>query len=118
MSLEAEAKDPRLAAAVELVGRTGATSIGLRYQDDEQPVVWVAVAQYGERYEAAGALTPLKAAIRLLEIIIDGGECQHCHRPFAVSDDWSQSMPLEEAVCWYVYDPETQKFRRGCEGDN
>ena len=33
----AYAKDPKLLAAVEMIGRTGATHFGLRYQDDEQP---------------------------------------------------------------------------------
>jgi hypothetical protein len=27
------------------------------------------------------------------------------------------SMPLNESVCWYQWDPEMKTFRRGCEGD-
>jgi uncharacterized protein YecA (UPF0149 family) len=26
-------------------------------------------------------------------------------------------MPADKLICWYVYDPETKKYRRGCEGD-
>lgn len=110
-------EDPRLVASIELLAKTGAQEVSLRYHDDEEPVVWIAVAKYGDHFEAAGAMNPLRAFIRLLEIVIDGGECQHCNRPTAVSDDWTKDMPLESHVCWHTYDPELKKFRRGCEGD-
>lgn len=120
-------KDPRFTAAIDLIGRSGATSFELRYSDDQQPVVWMAIGSWpaslfdkgakGERHEAAGALSPMKAVMRLLTSILDGvGTCSHCKRPTAVSDDFTRSMPLEDHVCWYVYDPEMQMFRRGCEG--
>jgi hypothetical protein len=111
--------DPRLIAAVDLIGRTGAKSFAIRYSDDEQPVVWSAVADYGDgRAEAAGALHPLVAVLRLAELLIDGGTCTHCGRPTGVhTDRVPESMPLDQFVCWYQFDPELSTFRRGCEGD-
>jgi len=113
-----QAQDDRLVACIDLARRSGATTIEVRYSDDNEPVVWMAVGKWGENFEAAGAMNPLRAAIRLLEAVIDGGICTHCQRPSAVSDDWTQAMPLEQHVCWYIYDPEMKKFRRGCEGEN
>lgn len=117
-------KDPRFTAAIKMLERTGISSFGLRYQDDQDPVVWVAVVEYSAEKtphtngaEAAGAMTPLQAVLRLCEQVMDGGECAHCHRVCAVETDWRNKMPLEDVVCWYVYDPETKAFRRGCEGD-
>lgn len=109
------ATDDRLAAAVTMLGRTGAAACQIRYSDDETPVVWIAAARWGERWEAAAAMTPVAAAIRLLEVVIDGGVCKHCERPTAVSDDFTMTMPLNREVCWYQYDPEMKTFRRGCE---
>jgi hypothetical protein len=123
-------KDPRLIAGVEMLKRTGARSFQIRYSDDEQPVVWMAVAEYSlgpngrpvarggrQTFEAAGAMDPINAVLRLLDHVVDGGYCTHCDRPTGVTDHWESSMPLADAVCWYQYDPETQRFRRGCEGD-
>jgi hypothetical protein len=117
-------QDPRFFAAIRLLERTGMQTFGIRYQDDEKPVVWVAVATWDKKRtpdlegaEAAGAMTPLEAVMRLCEVVIDGGQCTHCKRAAAVESDWIGNMPLENAVCWYRYDPELQEFRRGCEGD-
>lgn len=110
--------EERLAACVDLARRTGTQTFELRYSDDQEPTVWMAIGKWGENFEVAAGTHPLRAAIRLLEIAIDGGTCTHCKRTSGVSDDWNQAMPLEQHVCWYVYDPETKKFRRGCEGDN
>lgn len=114
--MSSPATDDRFVAAVELIGRTGAAEFQVRYTDDEQPVVWICAAKWKDHWEAAGGMTPLQAAIRLLEAVIDGGQCAHCKRPSGVSDDFSQTMPLDALVCWYVYDPELKTFRRGCEG--
>jgi hypothetical protein len=131
MSVEAQAKDPRLTACIDLARRCGAQSLQIRYSDDEQPVVWMAVASFRigddgfprasggtEGHEAAGALMPLDATFRLVEQLVDGSVCRHCQRPAGVTDDWERQMPLSDVVvCWYVFDPETEKFRRSCEGD-
>ena len=124
--------DPRLVAGVELLRRTGLASFQIRYSDDEPPLVWIAVGEWklsatgrpvpeaqsvGSAFEATAAMDPLRAIMRLCDRVIDGGQCTHCHRPSGVSDDFTQTMPLNKLVCWYQYDPELQTFRRGCEGD-
>lgn len=126
------AHDPRFAAALDLVRRTGATEVQIRYQDDEQPVVWLAVARHkmlagrpvrdthpdGELYwSAAAGMAPYAAVMALCETLVDGGTCIHCHRPTGFTEDY-QSMPLADHFCWYQYDPELKKFRRSCEGDD
>lgn len=117
-------------AAVDLLRRTGASTFEIRYTDDNEPVVWVAVSGYHtdkrgrpvatgkpNRYEAAAALTPELAIYRLADQLLDGGgQCQHCHRPTGVAHDLGD-MPHSAAVCWYQYDPELATYRRGCEGD-
>ena len=111
-------EDPRLVAVVDLIGRSGASEFSFRYSDDEEPTIWMATAKWPKGREAAGALTPLAAGMRLLEAILDGvGTCAHCGKTTGVSDDWEHEMPLNELVCWYVYDPETERFRRSCEGE-
>jgi len=129
MSGEYDHQDPRLTAAIDLLGRNGARSVQLRYSDDEQPVVWMAVAEFhldgrgrptkddGEQhYEAAGAMHPLSALFKLCGQLMDGGECTHCHRPTGFDEDFG-AMPLDELICWYQWDPERATFRRGCEGE-
>lgn len=111
------AQDPRLAAAFDLIGRTGATNFQIRYQDDQKPVIWMCAAEWPKGWDAGAGRTPAEAAMRLLDQVIDGGECAHCGRPSAVTDHWQSDMPLAELMCWYVFDPETEKFRRGCEGE-
>jgi hypothetical protein len=109
-------KDPRYMAAVDLIGRTGASQFKIGYTDDDAPpVVWYVCALFGEHWEVTGAQGPLLALFRMLEALIDGGECQHCHRPtgFEQSTD-TDPMPLNELVCWYQWDPSTKKYARGC----
>jgi hypothetical protein len=112
--------EEKLTAVVDLLGRTGARSFELRYSDAPEPVVWIAVAEYliNDKVvvECAAGNQPHIAAIRLVELLIDGGQCTHCHRLTGVTEDFD-SMPLNESVCWYQWDPEMKTFRRGCEGD-
>lgn len=111
-------KDPRFTAAIDLLHRTGSMEFQIRYDEEQDPIVWVAVGRWGETYEAAGAMTPLKAVTRLLEAAMDGGTCAYCTKPTGVTTDWRNEMPLGDHVCWWIYDPETEKFRRGCEGEH
>jgi hypothetical protein len=106
-----------VAAVADMIGRTGAQQFQIRFSDDEDPTIWMAAAQWKDVWECAAALTPDKASIRLAETVMDGGECTHCHKTTAVSHEWRLPTPLQKAVCWYVYDPETKKFRRSCEGE-
>jgi hypothetical protein len=114
-------KDPRVVAAIDMVRRTGAETFQIRYQDDEVPVVWLAVGGYsGGRWEAAAAMNPLRAVLRLCERLIDGAQCVHCKRPTGFEADDIESPPevFDKLVCWYQFDPELNTFRRGCEGDS
>jgi hypothetical protein len=129
---EGDPDDPRMAAGIAMLGRSGAMSFQLRYDEEQDPIVWVACAEWATRrlapadpsiegsvHEAAAAMTPLRAVLRLCERVIDGGVCTHCARPTAFEDDFTRSTdgPLERLFCWYVFDPELKTFRRGCEGD-
>lgn len=116
------AKDPRFTAALDLMGRMGAKQVHVRYQDDQQPVLWVVAVEVpskdGWAWDCAGAMDPLLAATRLLEQLTDGGHCAHCDRTSALWTEWQHEPPFAgEAICWYIFDPETEKFRRSCEGE-
>lgn len=113
--------DPLFLAAVDLIGRSGSESFQIRYQDDEQPTVWMALAKYihptlGIGWEVGAGFDPTRAALRLLDEIIDGGTCTHCGKPTGVIHDTVEPPPFA-SVCWFTYDPELKTFRRGCEGD-
>lgn len=116
-----EAEDPRLTAAIDLIGRTGAQQVQIRYSDDEQPTLWLVAAKFptdeGWAWEAAGAKGPLSAALRLLELVLDGGACAHCGKTSGVWEWWEKTPSLHTHICWYVLDPELGKFRRSCEGE-
>ena len=129
---EPEDLDPKALAGVDLLRRTGAKEFQIRYSDDEQPVVWLAVAGYrGERrnpitgkstsaehFEAAGAMDPTTAIMRLCEQLIDGGLCRHCHRRTIFNADAEPGELLDAVGCVYAWDPELKTFRRNCEGDS
>jgi hypothetical protein len=114
-------------AAIDLLRRTGATEFAIRFQDDDEPVVWIAQSGYltdahgrpvatgkPNRYEVAAALRPEWAIYRLCDQLMDGGQCQHCNRPTGITHDFER-MPMEAMVCWYQYDPELNTYRRSCE---
>lgn len=114
-----------LTASMELFPRLGAREVEVRFSEPDEgtsgPVVWMAIATFsGGPFgnalppQVAAALAPEKAAFRLLEQLVDGGQCRHCNRPTGISDKFMQ-MPAAEAVCWYQFDPELTRFRRGCE---
>lgn len=107
----------RLTAAVDMLGRTGAGEVQLRFADDDEPVVWIAAARWKDHWEAAAALNPLRALYRLCDQVIDGGECKRCGKPTGFSPDLDP-LPLDDLVCWYQYDPELKTVRGGCEGDD
>ena len=115
---KAQLDDERFLAALDLTRRTGATGIQIRYSDDEQPVIWFVVVEYPDnKFEVDASLDPVRAALRLCERLVDGGQCTHCHRPTGLEPDSIETMPLNQTFCWYQYDPELKKFMRGCEGD-
>lgn len=132
-----EIRDPRFGAAIDLLRRCGASGFEIRYSGrpedggppeydpkDPVPVVWIAVSDFTgatstagtNGYEAAAGLTPLTAALRLADQIVDGGTCVHCRRPARIAHD-VDPMPLAKHICWYQFDPELSTYRRSCEGD-
>lgn len=120
-----ELTEPRIVAAVDLLRRLGANTIEFRYSEpekehDNSPVIWMTIAEF-DRYSAphqvAAGLDPVTASERLLEQLIDGGECQHCLRPTMYFSEPSEEFG-PPSFCAYTYDPETNKYRRSCEGDN
>lgn len=114
--------DPKFMQGVQLLSRTGMRNfrIGFTDDDDGPPIIWHATATYvrkGSIYEAAAALDPVEAVMRLCEKLIDGGECQHCHQPtiFYYDESVDPGVLLESMGCVYAWDPELKTFRRGCE---
>jgi hypothetical protein len=127
-------EDPRFTGGIALLERTGMIEFQLRWQDDNDPCVWLAVAQYfigrdgrpqpqrtsGTKigYRVGSALSPLGAVMNLCERVIDGGACTHCRRPTMFHPDLDlEPTPLDPAFCMYEWDPELKVYRRGCEGD-
>lgn len=125
--------DPRFLAAVKLLERTGARNFRIAHspEDDGDPTVWYATATWYMRsgrpvadsrggaavvHEAAAAINPVTAVLRLCEQVIDGGECAHCGLPTIFVEDTDTGL-LDRMGCVYAWDPELATFRRGCEGD-
>jgi hypothetical protein len=116
--------DPRFIAAVKLLERTGSREFQIRYDDDPEPTVWIALGRWEVitagptvhrgHWECAAAMDPLRAVLRLADQVLDGGTCMHCGKPTGVAHD-PDEMPGGEFVCWYQFDPELAVYRRGCE---
>ena len=111
--IQDEMNDKRFPAAVRLIGHTGAQEFQIRFCDEEKPVIWMAIARYGQQLAIGASITPLTAVFKLCDDLIDGGQCTHCHRPTGFEPGLS-SMPLDELVCWCQWDPSHEEFRRGC----
>ena len=124
-TLPPEQRD-KLIAAFDFVGRTGARSVQLRWSDDEKPVIWMMVAEYrldGDGklakegkpvFEVDASTDPIRATLRLCERLADGGMCTHCGRPSGLDPDTLDTMPLNDLICWFQWDPGSKKFIRGC----
>lgn len=114
----------KLIAAIELIGHTGSKSVQMRYSDDEAPTVWMAIAEFDaphplfklKTYVVTAHLDQLRSVLMLAEKLIDGGTCMHCEKPSGLEPDSLETMPAGQTICWWQYDPELKKFRRGCEG--
>lgn len=107
----------RIAAFADMIGRTGAKRLEVRFSEPEAEgdrLVWLCVADYGDRWDAAAGRSPGHAAERLLDQLLDGGICQHCGKTTAVHHE--PNPPPMSNVCWYAYDPELNTYRRACEG--
>lgn len=127
------ADDPRFGAAITMLRSTGMLTFQIRYSDADEPVVWMCVGEWNlsedgrpvnhteegkKTYVVACGLHPFAALMRLCDEVVDGGTCNHCHKPTGITTEWQHTMPMANDICWYQYDPETKTFRRGCSGDN
>ena len=115
--------DPKYMAAIKMLGRTGMQSYRIAHSDevDEgEPVIWHATGMYaGGAFEVAAGRDPVQATLRLCDILIDGGECLHCHR-MTIFDHENTADQLQmsgDVYCVYAWDPELKTFRRDCEGE-
>ncbi|MCK2214266.1 hypothetical protein MF672_010755 [Actinomadura sp. ATCC 31491] len=83
--------DDALKAAVDLVGRTGATGFEIGYLRDGVPVEeagWYAHAQYrGARITSEEHRGPIEAVEALARKLLTGAKCTHCKKLVALSDD-------------------------------
>jgi hypothetical protein len=121
-------KDPRFTAAIDVLRRTGAQEVQIRFSDDEEPTIWMAVAGYAVRngrptrtgkinaYETAAGVDPTTAVFRLCAQLCDGGLCYHCQRMVGFSPE-PGAIPEDpdNPVCWWIWDPEVNKFVQGCQ---
>ena len=112
----------KLLASIEFLRRIGAKQVQLRYSDDEEPEIWIVVAKFNGKnrlhingVEMEASTTPLRAGVRLCERLVDGTKCHYCKKSVALEAESLARMPFDQNICWYQYDPELKKFRRGCE---
>lgn len=108
-------------AAVDLLRRNGLTKFELRFSESEEengPLVWMAIATYTDRWEVAAARKPTKAVLRLAAEIVDGAVCTHCSKICGLDEDNMYpeiNRATASVVCWFLYDEKAKAFRRGCE---
>lgn len=73
----------RVNAAIDITGRTGASSVMLEEQDDGR---WIATAQYdrlGGSWRGEAESAPAAADL-MVSGILEGGKCVHCGRTTTV----------------------------------
>lgn len=103
---------PEVLAYADFIGHTGADEFQIRYDDEQDPIVWVAVARHDHHYSTGSGMSPAEACFRLGEQLTDGGRCTHCGRPSALTERFGGG--LVPGICWYGYNPDSQKVERGC----
>jgi hypothetical protein len=106
--------EERLLAAIDLIGRTGAHSFEVGFDDDQTPTTWWAQARYSGRLMFTDdEPDPLHAVEQLLLRIVNGGRCTHCRRTTTVG---ASPIPFK---CAYVitagrYEPACQRRAAAC----
>jgi hypothetical protein len=107
----------KAAAVFKLLERSGAIGLQIRFDDSDEPYLWVAVAMYRkDRWEVAAGHTAVEALERLCERLLDGGKCTHCNRPSGFDPHENGVGPIDQLVCFYRWNPERSEYVRGCEG--
>lgn len=102
--------------SVELLRRCGMTEWQIRYQDDQEPTVWISLARFAGGWNAGCGLGPQAAIVDLLEKSIDGGECLRCGRVMSLTPPGDLTLPIPQ-LCQVVY-LSGQGWRRSCEGES
>lgn len=111
-TLPDEDKD-RLLAAVDVIGRTGATGFEVGHLEDDVPVHlarWYAHATYqGARQMSEEHANPVDAAEGLAWLLLEGGGCRHCGRVIAME---GHAGPTLGRCIWHRKGP---KWVAGCD---
>jgi hypothetical protein len=101
-------------AALELVGRTGATNLEIGYDErQDRPSTWYAHAHYGDRRIAVDGHPDPGAAVQALATrLLHGGRCIGCTKLVAMSDG---PVPIPARMLDdSSVDPEEEKTRGLC----
>jgi hypothetical protein len=105
------AEDDRIVAAVDLIGRTGATALEVGYLHDDVPsdeAAWWASAQYqGAKVAVEGKRSPHGALDALLARLLYGGVCRWCGRHVT-----NRKAKSPQRFCRYVRHGD--RYERGC----
>lgn len=118
-------------AALDLVGRSGASSTEFGWLHDDVPIEdagWWATAHYrGTRLTVDGHRGPVAAIEALARRILTGGQCAHCRKLVALNDGyvWASNVTLLDGRKWSKEDQAAAglcrwrrvgpKWIRGCE---
>jgi len=107
-------------ATVDMIGRTGAKNLQIGYLDEIKPTAWVAMATFDRGHKTGSGLSLPEALWVLLEGLVDGGVCQHCHKvttllaPTEITGH-PASVALSAATCVYTYREDVKAIRPGCQ---
>lgn len=124
--------DDAIAAAVDLVGRTGARRLEVGYLYDNVPpeeAGWYAQVQYkGARVIEENHRGPAEALEALARRLLTGAKCNHCHKLVALSargalayaagtlvdgTRWTAEQARAAGQCRWTR--EGRRWKRGCE---
>lgn len=125
--------DDAAVAAVDLVGRTGATNLDFGYLHEDAPVAqagWWAHAQYrGSRITVENQPGPVEALEALARRLLTGARCTHCQGLIALSDGGAVAHPgqMLDGTTWTEGELRTvhqcrwrrmgPRWERGCAAD-
>ena len=93
MSSDVTLDDDAVKACADLVGRTGAKTFQIGY-DEDPPRRWYAYAQYkGARLTVEDCRGPVEAADALSRKLLTGGKCTHCGGLITLTDAGAVAFP-------------------------